>query len=115
MARDKKTLTTSFGMPVDSDQDTMTVGPRGPVLLQDVHLIEKLAHFSTASAYPSGWYTQRGPAQADISRLRRMSPDTPRPSSCPRWVSAPRFSYGSPPLGAKKARPIPNGTHEDSL
>lgn len=45
MAEKKKTLTTGFGMPVDSDQDTLTVGPRGPALLQDVHLVEKLAHF----------------------------------------------------------------------
>jgi catalase len=45
MAKDKKTLTTGFGMPVDNDIDSMTAGPKGPVLMQDVHLIEKLAHF----------------------------------------------------------------------
>ena len=41
----EKTLTTNFGMPVDDDQDTLTAGSPGPFLLQDVHLIEKLAHF----------------------------------------------------------------------
>ena len=41
----KKTLTTSFGMPVANDQDTMTAGKRGPALMQDIHLLEKLAHF----------------------------------------------------------------------
>ncbi len=41
----KKTLTTSFGMPVADDQNTMTAGKRGPALMQDIHLIEKLAHF----------------------------------------------------------------------
>ena len=45
MAEDKKTLTTSFGTPVDDDQNTMTAGSPGPALLQDVHLVEKLAHF----------------------------------------------------------------------
>lgn len=38
-------LTTNFGSPVDDDQNAMTAGQRGPALLQDVHLVEKLAHF----------------------------------------------------------------------
>ncbi|MFO7732674.1 MAG: catalase [Candidatus Aminicenantes bacterium] len=45
MADSKKTLTTGFGMPVNDDLNSMTAGPKGPVLVQDVHLIEKLAHF----------------------------------------------------------------------
>jgi len=40
------TLTTASGMPVDDDQNTLTAGPRGPALMQDVHLMEKLAHFN---------------------------------------------------------------------
>ena len=38
-------LTTGFGKPVDDDQNSVTAGPRGPVLMQDVHLLEKLGHF----------------------------------------------------------------------
>jgi catalase len=45
MAKNEKRLTTGFGMPVDNDLNSMTAGPKGPVLVQDVHLIEKLAHF----------------------------------------------------------------------
>jgi catalase len=45
VADSKKVLTTSFGTPVDDDQNTMTAGSLGPALPQDVHLIEKLAHF----------------------------------------------------------------------
>jgi catalase len=45
MAEKAKTLTTGFGMPVDNDLNSMTAGPKGPALVQDVHLIEKLAHF----------------------------------------------------------------------
>jgi catalase len=45
MAQDKKTLTTSFGIPVGNDLNTVTAGPRGPAFMQDVHLLEKLAHF----------------------------------------------------------------------
>jgi catalase len=40
-----KHLTTNQGAPVSDNQNSLTVGERGPVLLQDVHLIEKLAHF----------------------------------------------------------------------
>lgn len=39
-------LTTASGMPVDDDQNTLTAGPKGPALMQDVHLMEKLAHFN---------------------------------------------------------------------
>lgn len=42
---EKKTLTTSWGMPVDHNQNSMTAGNRGPILLQDIHLIDKLAKF----------------------------------------------------------------------
>src|SRR5580698_166636 len=38
-------LTTVFGAPVVDDNNTMTAGPRGPALLQDVWFLEKLAHF----------------------------------------------------------------------
>ena len=37
-------LTTTAGAPVPDNQNSVTAGPRGPVLLQDYQLIEKLAH-----------------------------------------------------------------------
>ena len=39
-------MTTASGIPVDDNQNSITAGPRGPVLLQDFHLIEKLQHFN---------------------------------------------------------------------
>ncbi|HHW77918.1 MAG TPA: catalase [Xanthomonadaceae bacterium] len=39
-----KTLTTTAGAPVADNQNSLTAGPRGPVLMQDYQLIEKLAH-----------------------------------------------------------------------
>ena len=45
MSDDKQRLTTGSGMPVDTDLNSATAGPKGPVLIQDVHLTEKLAHF----------------------------------------------------------------------
>jgi catalase len=37
-------LTTSAGNPVADNQNSITAGPRGPLLMQDYQLIEKLAH-----------------------------------------------------------------------
>lgn len=39
-------LTTSWGAPVGDNQNSQTAGQRGPTLIQDVHLLEKLAHFN---------------------------------------------------------------------
>jgi len=39
-----KKLTTTAGNPVGNNQDSLTAGARGPVLMQDYYLIEKLAH-----------------------------------------------------------------------
>ncbi|MGP3696412.1 catalase [Rhodobacter sp. NSM] len=37
-------LTTTAGAPIADNQNSLTAGPRGPVLLEDYQLIEKLAH-----------------------------------------------------------------------
>src|SRR5215203_6305312 len=42
----KNQLTTASGIPVADNQNSITAGPRGPILLQDFHLIEKLQHFN---------------------------------------------------------------------
>ncbi|WP_312956547.1 catalase [Pseudomonas songnenensis] len=42
---DKPKLTTVAGAPVSENQNSMTAGRRGPMLLQDVWFLEKLAHF----------------------------------------------------------------------
>jgi catalase len=44
MKKDKK-LTTRNGAPVVDNQNSVTAGPRGPLLMQDVWFLEKLAHF----------------------------------------------------------------------
>jgi catalase len=43
---DTKKLTTASGIPYYYNEDTMSVGPRGPLLLQDFILHEKMAHFN---------------------------------------------------------------------
>jgi catalase len=46
MAKGKNRLTTAWGAPVADDQNSVTAGERGPILMQDVHLLQKLAHFN---------------------------------------------------------------------
>jgi catalase len=40
-----KKLTTNAGAPVVDNQNVLTAGKRGPLLLQDAWFLEKLAHF----------------------------------------------------------------------
>lgn len=37
-------LTTAGGRPVEDNQNSLSAGPRGPLLMQDFYLLEKLAH-----------------------------------------------------------------------
>lgn len=42
---DQRKMTTVAGAPVGNNQDSMTAGPRGPMMLQDAWFLEKMAHF----------------------------------------------------------------------
>src|ERR1700733_8918360 len=42
----KQTMTTDAGRPVGDNQNSLTVGPRGPVVFEDFLLFEKMAHFN---------------------------------------------------------------------
>ncbi|KAJ9542035.1 hypothetical protein OSB04_028541 [Centaurea solstitialis] len=44
-ARNAPFLTTNAGAPIYNNNSSLTVGPRGPVLLEDYPLVEKLANF----------------------------------------------------------------------
>ena len=39
-------MTTAAGIPIADNQNSLTAGPRGPVLMPDHHLIERMAHFN---------------------------------------------------------------------
>lgn len=45
MSSPKRPLTSENGAPVPNATDSLTMGERGPIALQDLWLIEKLAHF----------------------------------------------------------------------
>jgi len=46
MSDQKKPLTTSSGAPVEDNQNSLSAGPRGPLLMEDHVLIEKMATFN---------------------------------------------------------------------
>ena len=57
---EKPTLTTSAGAPVGDNQNSQTAGPRGPLLMQDYQLLEKLAHqnrerVAERTVHAKGW------------------------------------------------------------
>jgi catalase len=73
----RRGLTTESGAPVADNQHSQTAGPGGPVLLQDHHLIEKLARFNR-ERIPERVVHARGSAAygrfevtADVSRWTR--------------------------------------------
>lgn len=45
MKKKEMRLTNEVGAPVAENENSLTFGPRGPVAMQDVWLLEKLAHF----------------------------------------------------------------------
>ena len=107
------TLTTSFGQPVPDNQNSLSAGPRGPLLLQDFHLIEKLAHFNReripervvhakgAGAYGSFRVTRDVTGWTKAAFLSSVGKETP--------VFL-RFS----PSAARRAPPMPSATRAAS-
>jgi len=72
-------LTTEAGAPVADNQHSQTAGATGPVLLQDHHLLEKLARFNreriperVVHAVGSGAYGTFEVTNPDIARYTRM-------------------------------------------
>ncbi len=72
-------LTTEAGAPVADNQHSQTAGPNGPVLLQDHHLLEKLARFNreriperVVHAVGSGAYGSFVVTNPDVTRWTRM-------------------------------------------
>jgi len=46
MSEERKRMTTDAGRPVGDNQNSLTVGPRGPIVFEDFLLFEKMAHFN---------------------------------------------------------------------
>ena len=78
-----KMLTTESGAPVADNQNSQTAGPGGPILLQDQHLIEKLARFNreripervvhAVGSGAGGWFQVTHPELSRYTRMKMMS------------------------------------------
>ncbi len=72
-----KPTTTDAGIPVASDEHSLTVGPDGPILLQDHYLIEQMANFNRERIPERQPHAKGGGAfgrfevLADVSRLHQ--------------------------------------------
>jgi len=75
----RPTLTTEAGVPVPDNQHSRTLGPSGPTLLEDHHLLEKLARFNreriperVVHAVGTGAYGCLETTSAEVPRWTRM-------------------------------------------
>jgi len=102
--------TTDAGIPVESDEHSLTVGPGGPILLQDSYLIEQMAQFNReriperqphakgSGAFGSFEVTNDVSAYTKAALFQPARAPTWRPASPP-W----RASAAAPTRGATRA------------
>ncbi len=105
-------MTTAAGTPMAVNQNSQTAGPRGPMLMQDYQLMEKMAHFNRervpervvhakgAGAY--GIFTVTG----DISKYTRAKLFSKIGNSCEMFA---RFSTVAGELGSADTARDPRG------
>jgi len=77
LAGGKETLTTNQGVPIADDQNSLKAGPRGPTLLEDFILREKINHFDQeripervvhARGYAAHGFFELTDSLADVSK-----------------------------------------------
>ena len=108
-----KPTTTDAGIPVESDEHSLTVGPGGPILLQDSYLIEQMAQFNRERiperqphAKGSGAFG-RFEVTNDVSRVHQGG-------ACSSPALPPAWWCGSRPSRGSEAPPTPGGTRAGS-
>ncbi|APZ92272.1 catalase [Fuerstiella marisgermanici] len=98
-----KTLTTNQGLPISDDQNTLTVGPRGPQLLEDFVMREKITHFDHeripervvhARGYGVHGYFEAYDGNSKLTEAAFLQPNTTTPVFC--RFSTVAGSKGSP-------------------
>jgi catalase len=109
---DKKTLTTNQGVPVADNQSSLTAGQHGPVLLQDIHLIEKLAHFDRERIPERVVHAKGAGAHGYFQVYKSMAPFT-KAKFLRTTRRKPRYSSGFRPWSAQEDLQIPHGTPGD--
>jgi catalase len=106
-------MTTDAGAPIADNQNSLTAGPRGPVLMSDHQLIERMAHFNRervpervvhakgAGAYGTLTITH------DISKYSRAKIFSKIGNKCEAFV---RFSTVAGELGSADTARDPRGS-----
>jgi catalase len=105
-------LTKDNGAPIGDNQNSMTAGPNGSVLLEDVHLIQKLQRFAR-ERIPERVVHARGTgahgvfvASTDYSNVTMAAPFQSKGKETPVFV---RFSSVIHPLGSPETLRDPRG------
>src|SRR6202008_3108373 len=82
--------TTDAGIPVSSDEHSLTVGADGPILLQDHYLIEQMANFNRERVPERQPHAKGSGAFGYFEDItpRSSRPHSPRAIRCPAPVSA---------------------------
>ena len=100
-AQGGETLTTSTGVPVDDTDNSLKVGDRGPTLLDDLHLREKIMHFDH-ERIPERVVHARGAAAHGTFRLTQSIENlTCAPILCDTSVNTPTFVRFSTVAGSR--------------
>lgn len=86
---EKPVYTTSNGAPIENPEGWQRPGSMGPLLLQDFHLIDLLAHFDREKPKAKSHHTRI------IVNTKRQARESPSESYTPR-VPAPMASSRSP-------------------
>ena len=109
----RPTLTTEAGAPIADNQHSQTAGPGGPVLLQDHHLIEKLARFNReriperiVHAVGTGAYGHLEITNPDVARWTKMKVFANAGKKTPLYL---RFSTVAGSRGAADTARDPRG------
>ncbi len=105
-------MTRAAGSPVADTQNSLTAGPRGPVLMQDYQLLDKMAHFNrervpervvhAKGAGAHGTFTTTG----SLSEYTRASLFSANGNTCPVFA---RFSTVAGEMGSADTARDPRG------
>ena len=79
---EKPTYTTSNGAPVANPTAWQRVGNMGPLLLQDFHLIDQLAHFDRERIPERVVHAKGAGAYGEVSRFHLSPPSSAGDRGC---------------------------------
>ena len=105
-------MTTDAGIPVADNQNSLTAGPRGPVLMSDHQLMERMAHFNRERVPERVVHAKGAGAHGtltitnDISRYTRAKLFAKAGNQCDAFV---RFSTVAGELGSADTARDPRG------